>query len=35
MLDYWLWDLVGCMRHEEEKGCSGSEVLPPCLKGGA
>ena len=27
--------LVDCMRHEEEKGCSGREVLPPCLKGGA
>ena len=19
MLEYWLWDLVDCMRHEEEK----------------
>ena len=27
MLDYWLWDFVDCMRHEEEKGCSGREVL--------
>ena len=19
MIDYWLWDLVDCMRHEEDK----------------
>jgi hypothetical protein len=19
MIDYWLWDLIDCMRHEEEK----------------